>query len=570
MKQMHYKPRGEANFLAGQGHVSLDFTIPEHEAFFYDRFGGKEYVRTNYPLVYEACERTKLKTQKQHEGKAGDSEEEPDLIPIQTGLDPVTYSTGSISHRQGEADNETVETMVDSAGWIFAKKPLPYVSLIGCLQNITQGMDILDSFAFSDDSRSSGKSVGTLSYLVSDLMELNDQKLQSTMEYYYVTESGEIKTDYGKSETFVCEGFKQDVELFQLEDPSDKSGKKNTPMIILYGRNENEGETADYKYPDNGVDSNGRVALMFPLKGTFTFSDKCFPIGYSSSSKSSGIYFFLEDKGAVYFKHDKDMPQFFEVDSSNQHILHFSLPADWNDRLHTSNFGVGTTMELRASMYIAYYGISADGQKVKKELPVSIRSKTLPYEKYFSANGPSVGIPYVSVRWGCFAADTRLTLQDGREKCVCDIHAGDCLRTASGSSVKVTGMLVGAEKELVTIETEQGSLLRVSKTHPVITTDGIRQARDITTKDQILNAAGKPEPVKFAYLCEYDGKVYNPETDGPEGNAAILIANGLQAGDAGLQNQTSPIQPKEPQKPLTPEVQALVEEMKRMMEETFR
>jgi hypothetical protein len=160
-----------------------------------------------------------------------------------------------------------------------------------------------------------------------------------------------------------------------------------------------------------------------------------------------------------------------------------------------------------------------------------------------------------------------IRMQDGTEKPICDIQPGEFVCTDSGEAIQVTDVVNGTEDKLITIVTEEGKEIRVSAAHPMVTAEKVvKQAADIRTSDQILNAEGKPEQVKFVYDCEYGDKVYNLETGG---KAVVLIGNGLQTGGFELQNQTEPMSRKKEQKPLDQEVKALVEEMNRMMKETF-
>jgi hypothetical protein len=249
--QLKYKPPGKKLLTGSNEHVKLDFSIPEHAEFFLERFGGEENVKTKYPLVYEAYQRSKQKSLEEKSHIKQDDDVKEDMIENQVNLEGVGFEKAPI---QSDPQDRTsgYELMISSKGWLQAQNPLPYVALVGELDNETPPAstepEILNSFAFYDDGRTNHYIEGKLQHPMQDIVRWNDQRLSSTVEFYYIMNDKTIHSENIKSSTMLCEGQQAIVTSFEVTDPGDKSGKQNNPLIALYGRHEDNGEKADYTY----------------------------------------------------------------------------------------------------------------------------------------------------------------------------------------------------------------------------------------------------------------------------------------------------------------------------------
>lgn len=529
-----------------------DFFNREYADYFFSCFGGEQYVKEHYPLVYRAYEESR------EVSDCLTGESDPDMIPIKTDARPICYHSSGLT----KAAVNAVMDEITGEGYLHTKKRLPYVSVTASLYVKDTG-EVVDSYALYKENTSVGDDVSkNLHVKTEDIQRYQGITLVSQVESCYITEDGKMHSEIEKSETFVCEGFTDIVKSLELIDPCDKSRKKNDPLIVLYGRGENAGETADYKYPECKETGN-KVPIKFPMEGKITFSDVHFPIGYAKGSHTVSIVFCFSTNGTVEYK--PSIEECFWVDDNNEHVLHFKFQEDWKNKLDVSDFAVKTELNLRVSFYVRY----AIGSKTSgnlRDIPIEISSTKKNYGEYYKASGTHVYIPYVSIRWGCFAKDTWIRMGDGGQKQICDIQKGDILYSPSDGKVRVTGIVAGDEEKLVVIETCEGSRIRVSQTHPMITDQGPRRAAEIRPGTMLVNETGAMETVRFAYLCEYNDKVYNIET---EKDDVVLVGNGLQSGGYEMQNAVDAERKEEEPMPLKPEVKALVEEMKRMVEDRF-
>lgn len=142
---------------------------------------------------------------------------------------------------------------------------------------------------------------------------------------------------------------------------------------------------------------------------------------------------------------------------------------------------------------------------------------------------------------GCFAAETLLTLADGRQKRADRIEMGDLLwnpilREAS----RVKKVIVGPEqKPLVELAYGEARLL-VTSLHPLPTKEGIRAAAKITGADELLGEDGRyHHPRVQRRASAIPPIVYNFELDTAEEAEDFhwLLADGFVVGDYFLQTQ---------------------------------
>lgn len=141
-------------------------------------------------------------------------------------------------------------------------------------------------------------------------------------------------------------------------------------------------------------------------------------------------------------------------------------------------------------------------------------------------------IPQITIKWGCLAEGTEILMADGTQKIVENIRIGDLVKT-DGGIVKVTNMWSGKEEECLLVRADNGRELIMTKSHPVLTAEGWKQAGELICGDVLKTESGG------AAVCEIERvpktvTVYNPETGGK-----IIYANGFAVGDFTLQNSRS-------------------------------
>jgi hypothetical protein len=144
---------------------------------------------------------------------------------------------------------------------------------------------------------------------------------------------------------------------------------------------------------------------------------------------------------------------------------------------------------------------------------------------------------------GCFAPDTPIRLADGSSLPAKQIRRGMWLwNPTTHQPAQVKKVVAGPEKiPLYEIFYERGKL-RVTATHPVMTPNGLRQAKELRAKiDSIYTDDGRAFPITEIrpFNLAPTENVWNFELAGDESDwkAHMVLANGVVSGDLVLQNQ---------------------------------
>lgn len=142
---------------------------------------------------------------------------------------------------------------------------------------------------------------------------------------------------------------------------------------------------------------------------------------------------------------------------------------------------------------------------------------------------------------GCFPPGVKITLADGSTKAVEEIKVGDLvLSPKTGAGLKVVNLIEGSE-ELPIIRIKSGDLqLRVTTEHIIVTSEGLKRARDLLITDLISDSKGSFRAIDSLenLAVEIGQKVINFQLSGedPDVNKHLLISDGVVTGDLYLQN----------------------------------
>lgn len=122
-------------------------------------------------------------------------------------------------------------------------------------------------------------------------------------------------------------------------------------------------------------------------------------------------------------------------------------------------------------------------------------------------------------------------MDNGKNLPIEQIKAGDKVMTKDGSVRTVTEVITGSEEKLVHIKTANVNRIRVSRDHPMLTTEGMVKAKNLTAGTILITEDGA-ESIESLYLVNYYDTAYNLKLD----HEGILIANNFYAGDFTEQN----------------------------------
>ncbi len=522
-----------------------------HREALFAHLGGRKFLQEKYPAVYRGltagCE-TLMRG-----GSAGKN-----LFEVNT---PGICSRAITKSNVSDSHEDDWGYLVSD---IMGKFPegMALVSVSGVLkdENGTPQASFAEEYE-ADGTGYVSDTANSLDAYMRDIAQMNDMKYHSEGECYAVDQDGKI-FPFAKqaSSSIMVEGGKSIVKKLTVTAPVHTNTDQKEKLIVLYDRepNSDEKDTWDYKYPGNAAEGN-KVKTMLPYAGTITVSDNHIIKGYGYGGFHLNLLYQGQQKptASYNYENEDEVAAFFKL-SEDQKTCTFTFPDDWGCKLDLKDYNVSCTQKLSSSFWIR---IENTALKKNQILTIVINSTTDKTKPMFETEGTTVYVPEISIRWGCFHQDTLIRMDGGAQMPVSKLEKGMRVATAGGGSAVIREVYSGPEAELVCVETQDGKKIRVTPGHPLYTPDGAKCARDLQPGDLLLMEEGPAQPVRFAFLCPYAGKVYNIELEGGEQR---IFADGFAAGDFLAQNSVKP-QSKVP--PLKPEVKETVAQLKALLRE---
>ena len=527
----------------GQGTFRLDFADPEQAEAFLESLGGKEYLETYYPRLYEAYQKTVRHAVENRYSTILPDRTIPNTFSV-TAINSERDVTAGQGAGAGEEDGIALEvfnyTRIHDAEAQFS-------FVTGEIINVTDNI-LLESTAYTSSDRDAEFRLSTnpLDYLGMDGKEFQEVSCRS-----FVTGSGLLGVEAVSTQAVLIDGLNSVVKKITIEEPKSQTG--NNPLIYLYNRTPFSGEAADKTYPESEVQYDKRdntVNTLLGIRGTIEFNKDAGVTGicgFAQWSDTNNRRLLVNGTGAAEFGyHPEEIAGFFSPQASEQAPskdlkVSFKFPENWNCRLDKNVYENGANSVVADLLFSFYYKILIKDAKTGKEkiltMPVTIKSQSdLDETRYYiSENSTTVCIPPIKIRWGCFAAETMIEMENHQTKEIRRIRKGDMVMTPDGGK-PVLEVYYGTEKSLVCIETEKGRSIRVTKDHPMLTRRGVLRAGRLKSSDEICMAGGRFERIGNVYEADYaeEQEVYNIEVDG-----GLIYANGFLAGEFGTQNDLS-------------------------------
>lgn len=214
-------------------------------------------------------------------------------------------------------------------------------------------------------------------------------------------------------------------------------------------------------------------------------------------------------------------------------VLSWEFPDNWHDILSKKKLTCANNLNFYCKMHI--------NTTIGIPVPIVIQSNG---EEH---SDPSYKkIPYINILWGCFAKDVLIKMENGRRLPISQIKAGDRIMTQDNGVCTVTEIVTGREEKLVHIKTACINRIQVSADHPMLTTEGLIKAENLTAGTILITEDGM-ESIESLYLVNYNDAVYNLKLN----RRGMLIANNFYAGDFAAQNEMAEMSAANavPQKP---------------------
>lgn len=140
---------------------------------------------------------------------------------------------------------------------------------------------------------------------------------------------------------------------------------------------------------------------------------------------------------------------------------------------------------------------------------------------------------------GCLTPDSKILMADGIERRIDSLKAGDVVYNPKlGRGQRIKRITDGVERiPLVHVHLNNGSMIKVTQLHPMLTQTGLKLAKNLRLVDSLPMADGSMQRIrKIVAAHGFDGYVWNIELEGePLIDHHVIIADGVQTGDLFLQ-----------------------------------
>lgn len=544
----------------------LDYSDPADAALVLERLGGESLLREEYPGLYAAFLRTKeAHTQKRQE----DGAEEEDAMTAGAYTEDLYFQSADPVKR-GNDDTGVISGSLYGKTWAQANGTWTNAVICGETRDETENvaLDVYSQlFQGSYYER-------TMKHTFVEQKFLRDKQISNHIEFHAVRPDGMMESGESSSSLYLLHGDSAMVLYLSVEHPKSHNG--NNPIIMLYDRPADAGESVDYDYKDNKKlpDPSHAVNTLMPVKVQITFNSQLQPLEFDKELSTSPPTLLYKGEGVVrYFnlqKHESDyeerlntLAKSFSVSENDPQVAIMDFGPDWKKLLDISKY----TTENKGTIYLNFgFRVKCNLNGVKTSIPVLVKSvdaKEMEGKEYYQSwDSNEVAVPPIKIKWGCFARDTMFRMADGSLRRGDSIHPQDRMMSADGRPVQVLDVYRGDEDYLYILCTQSGKKLRLSKGHPVVTASGIRRVEHLRPGDQVLDEDGRLDAVRYLYEAEYGDEICNFEfIDRPDGE--VVLANGIQAGDFNLQNRSLDVPKSEP--PVSQEAKDAAADLERLM-----
>jgi hypothetical protein len=589
----------------------FDYGKPEEAAYVMELLGGEELLQKEFPLKYAAIQkhinhRTQIHVQHAAALTAGVSTADPgndedevfveiDRIvlldkkpPVKGMAENAVATTMDFKYLSAMLSGVLCDTSKANPDRLRAKtRPWKYAMVSGTVYNADRP-DLFPYITFHSRYTNDFR----FEEAICSAASLPMSEIRQSRIGFSLTVDG-LDQD-GNSQTFVvnnsCAQYftkKNEPVVSKITVSEPRSTVGNDPIIMGYGRSFYNADYQDGEYWNNH-ESGGVTKTIIPMSAEITFADGIVPQGLTDPARDPkaftrpGAAFFDEEGNAhvisVYGRNLANdaavynllKDRFTVADSGGRNTLKFDtyvMKDDAKSYDWYSDLSVGdhrSPPEYYKTKVFLQGGFSVDIKDTQSPtdfvdaIPISLESSgSGPY--YESENMEAVPIPAILIWWGCFAFDTQITLEDGSRKAADRIQAGDKIHTWDGSAT-VQNVVMGTDKEIIKISVE-GRAIRLSPTHPLLTSEGRISAGAVKPGDVLLTENGSATVIS-AEIEAYGKTVYNFALESGRNHGEFLIADGFWAGDFQAQN-SNPSRPKKPRE-LTPEERTLLDEMDRL------
>lgn len=460
------------------------------------RLGGADFVKARYPEIYKAYLNTV----------------NGDISGIFAPKSKDEYIEGTVDSYKVRTLNYDPDTTLETSSSVETKQIKSSVAIVGELTDADFPNKPVDGFAVYD----------TNCQRLSGSCGISSSFLRSGDSKRFLSKSTFSVVDYvnGKPILLGSESIMDAVKTVN-DSPIVKSISVTSPMpkclsaeetVVYYNRS---GSGSDYSYSNVSI-TDTEIDVFIPFEGSVEF-DGDFQVNPSNPVDMASIILELEHLKNSCATFDMDYASQIQITASGS-TLKWIFPDEWHDAIQKSI--------LSASNIVDFYCYMKVNMTSGLAVPIVILSDGAKHPDPSYKN-----IPHIRLMWGCFAKDVMIRMGDGSCKEISEIKKGDIVSTKEKGPQTVKSITTGKEEQLVYIESSRGNNIRVTDDHPVLTTEGMVKAGELTAGSILVTPYGDAQ-INGLYYVEYHDTVFNLELE----NSGVLSANDFYTGDFTEQN----------------------------------
>lgn len=525
----------------------LTLADTDYAKWYMESLGGDEFLKTKFPKVYKAIQRSANKNGPQED--------------IARKVTANAYRPYMEDNAKQSRDGGSRLISVKGVVGATTTPEIAAIYLTGTLESYDQEIEdereLYDScYVKFERNKNLGEDEvqAEMSCLDAEVTTFRTESVRTICDTTYICEDAAILPKHDAGPFLLVNGIAENVVKFEAANPRSYFTPPHKVIKVTYKNRINPNadypQDKDHPEPYSEVEiKDGKVATYLPIDGTILFTDE---YTLDTAEASETLVTKLQYKNKTITKYSNGKVKFTK-DKENEHLINFSFDQDWKHPIDAELYTVDQPAQLRCSFYCRV----VDTKKQPVEIPFIINSSDKPGE-YWVEKDTKILIPDISFSWGCFGKDTSIRMADKSERMVSQIRPGDRIAYLNGSGAAVTtvtNVITGSEENMICIEAMNGKKILVTDNHPMRTKRGTVMAAEINITDELIFEDGKAVPIRFLYGEVYRDKVYNLET---EDGCCAVIANGFVTGQWEPEDR---MQPSKEDRPLSREVKELIAEM---------
>lgn len=567
-----------------KGEYSFNFSNEDDCAYFLEEFGGEDRLKEKFPEMYESFLYTKENSRKRTDSNLEASSYFGSLGKL--NIEMIKDGTYAVLSAPLRFD------FIDTTKEVLSDEPASPWQGITIQTNIRAEFSSKAVINTSVAIPQANSYVGNIQSNPVKFDTINNKKYNITMNVYGKDPAGLLHHKKIQKTQNIGNVEYRSISNIIIDDPAPKNDGRYVAqkLSMFYGRTPAQGsKDADYFGGDfyNNVFSGGKVRLLLPIKGEMILNEGVEPLrlqepGDEVLTRPTATYDYKEQE--FVFRNDIIDDKILYNKLKDNFIKGPCLPYaktnvsfdfsiaeasrskyDWHvDVRGVQNGSPKTIMLIGAFTYRVknQLGVEVEEQvSIESVMPEDLKILGREYYKY-KVGSNVVYIPPITIYWGCFGKDVKITLADGTEKNACCIKEGDKLKGYDNQILTVREVFLGTDQSIYSIKTKGGREIKVSGGHPMMCEGKDVKALKLKAGDKLNLADGSLEEIECVEVVPYDAEVYNYTFEGVD-DGKYIIANGFYAGDLNMQNKAV----EKVEKVLSKKEQAFIDEMKRLSEE---